>query len=164
VHNSGNNLRFSDILSACLAEFPSPSPALDRSRRLSALGTWVAELAARPLREFQEYIDTVVYREVSQGLGWLENEIATTHGAPAYWVEDVKTYMLAIEEALGRNRHIEPVDMQWSGEEIASAVQCCFLRFGRLLQTWDAITGMAAELRHAGKPLGCGVHVCPGAP
>lgn len=143
------------VVMAAIGEF-DPGALPPGRPRFEALGRYLAALGELPAEDFEEWLRLARWRQVSDGLRALERLLAEHHEAPAFWAEDVRRRIDALEAALTRPDQIVPADLMRGRDEaqVRPLTRRLVAGFGRLLEAWPSLIEAARRLRAEGVRLG----------
>jgi hypothetical protein len=125
----------------------------DTTVRTMALGRFLSGLAARPARDFQQYLRESILGHESEKIEWLSGQLREDEGASEWWRRDVEFYLDHTREALAHPDFDLPYDLKGArpADETRKLIQRLFREFGRLLEQWPAIFAAAQEINQRGE-------------
>jgi hypothetical protein len=146
-------VRISDILLACITDWPGKRPGTPTAVRLRSLAEHLIEFGELGHEDFHEAVRTLMWQVASRRIARLESLLARHAGEPAYWAADIRWRIEAICQALTDPAYVIPCDLPAGGDTL-SRTQQLMRQFGELLLWWPAILEKAAALSAKGIELG----------
>lgn len=126
---------------------------MNETERLCAIGRYLEELGKIPLRDFEDFVRTLVWQQESAKALYLENHLKVHKEQPDFWAKDVKKYIETLRNSLPKM--VIPYDLSNDRDEfeILRLMQRLVLKFGQLLRWWPEIVKATDELRIQGQRL-----------
>ncbi|MPY90190.1 MAG: hypothetical protein GEU99_19980 [Luteitalea sp.] len=148
--------QLSDVFLFCILAHPRSPGRHPCSTRLHQLGSYLEEVGALPLHEFQRFLRLQLAAQASvffATLDWVKRQYGTQ---PAYWAADLTKCAHDAREALQHPDAIVPLDLgagHCDRDDVLAKTRELVRMFGALLGRWPHIVTAALELREAGTRL-----------
>ena len=148
--------RSGDIIEMIIANYRQLPDRTDASKNMASFGQWMMEWGRAPLAEFEEMVRMALSQLLSRNLFVYETRLKKYGGYPAYWGEDVKLCMTAMQRGLTEDNLVIASDLlEIFPAEIARVkLQELVFRFGELIKSWPVLRQAARDLRQSGFELG----------
>lgn len=124
----------------------------DASRNMIALGASLIEWGSVPLRDFEEMLRILMWKELSYRSAMLRRQLALHDGKPRYWADDLNMVLSWLNEGFTDKNLFVAADLAdlFGVEEARTLLQRLVRRFGELLQAWSGIRDAARALQSRG--------------
>ena len=148
--------RSGDIVEMIVANYRQLPDRRDASRNMDSFGQWMMDWGRAPLAEFEEMVRMALSQLLSRNLFIYEARLKKYGGYPAYWSEDVKRCMAAMQRGLTEDNLVVASDLLeiFPADVARVKLQELVFRFGELVKTWPQLRQAARDLRNSGFELG----------
>jgi hypothetical protein len=150
--------RISDILIVAINSF-AVNFTLDSVGALHALGKHLREIASLPIGDFERWLHQQLCQQMSFAVEWLDRELQRRRDLPAYWHDDVSSYLIGIQEFMTRPECTVARDLlEWRSVAEARLMTRNLIRqYGELLIWWPELCSLCTTLKSTGVMLTQGV-------
>jgi hypothetical protein len=131
------------------------APRVAGNAPLVALGRWFEELGTMGPAAFDAWLRDGLWRRCALEVETLRGRLDTWGDQPAWWADDVRSYLATVGERASSGTAHVPEELQ-AGRTLAEAVDAARLvvrRWGRLLGMWGDVWDAAVRVRERGTPL-----------